>query len=198
VIEHSPWIGPEAEFGIDGQRTGIIGYSHWLPENEKDRTSITIETVSRVISGCYNISFFNHIRNYFEFREHASFWNQVTFFNFLPSSIGGPDHRFEHGTEEQKVRGCARLLRLIKEQRMQKVLVFTSKTGAFPKTIEQEAGGDRQKLGEDFGGFSWGTYGQDEKAVAFFLRHTQGARGELMRRAVKNVRNVTGTGGDVR
>ncbi len=184
VIEHVPWRGPECEFGIDGQRFAIVGYSHWLGDNEVDSDDATVDVVSKVISGEYNIAFFNHVRNYFKFVNHQEFWNHVMFFNFLPSCVGKADERFKSGMGGQIERAKTRFLRIIRKHQPHKVRVFTRKGWwMLPATREE------LPLGTEFPGLSWGTYDADGHIVrAFGLRHPQGANGELMRRAVEHIR----------
>jgi hypothetical protein len=191
MSEHTPWRGPQYEIGINRERIAIVGYSHWLAENEEDSDECTKEVVSRVITGEYSDTpFFNQIRNYFAFESNKEFWNRVLFFNYLPDSIGTGDERFNTGTVEQIERAKERFARIIGERRPHKMLVFTKKGWAtLPPTREEQAG-DPLPLGKEFPEFSWGTYeaGVDHHIVmAFGLRHPQGAKSELMRRAVQRI-----------
>jgi hypothetical protein len=181
VIEHAAWLGPDYKLSINQQRVAIVGYSHWREEGDEDTVEATRECLRQVISGEWNIQFFNQIRNYFFYEDHGTFWRRVMFFNFLPNCVLRSE-KFKRGTDEQITCAQDRFLRLIREQLPDKVLIFTARHWAFPRTDSV-----RQQLGS-FPKFSWGTYRVDDHtAKAFFLRHPQGASGELMRGAVKYV-----------
>jgi len=192
VIEHAAWMGSDYELGLQEQRIAIVGYSHWLGEGDEDAADGTIRCVSRVISGEWKIRFFTQIRNYFGYNDHGAFWQRVMFFNYLPNCVGGANQRFGHGTSEQRDFADDRFRRLIREKLPQKVLVFTSRQWAFP-TLESP----RQNILPDFPKFSYEAYGVDGHHIAvFFLRHPQGARADLMRRAVKYVLDRPNLDGD--
>jgi hypothetical protein len=190
MSEHIPWCGPQYEIGINRERIAIVGYSHWSDEEDSDEC--TRDVVSRVITGEYSdIQFFNQIRSYFGFESNEEFWNRVLFFNYLPDSVGTGDERFKTGTVGQIERAKERFARIIGERRPHKMLVFTKRGWAtFPPTREEQAGNDPLPLGKEFPEFSWGTYGagvDHHIVMAFGLRHPQGAKGELMRRAVQRI-----------
>jgi hypothetical protein len=107
------------------------------------------------------------------------------FFNYLPDCIGEvgeTDPRYNDGTGEQIRRAKDRFLRLIRAELPQKVFVFTGRRDQLPKPDSDFL------LLQNFPKFSWGTYGVDDHNVTvFFLRHPQGAKGELMRQAVKYI-----------
>lgn len=172
MIEHSPWIGPDYQQGIEGHRVAIVGYSNWW--DSEDSADVTTDTVERVVSGEWKPAFFSSIRNYFGFTSNAEFWNRVMFFNFVPEIIGKGDERFNSATKEQKERGRERVLRLFDEHRPQKAFVFSTKAWTdFPPLNE---GIERD----------WGTYGEADRLVtAFGLRHPQGADGADMKRKVE-------------
>jgi hypothetical protein len=180
IVEHTAWVGPDYEkSGIEGQRVAIVGYSHWLWESHVDTDEGTRHCIRKVIAGQHRIAFFTQIRNYFGFDNHAAFWPCVMFFNYLPNSIGGAHQRFNQGTPEQIIRARSRFRRLITDNQPDKVLVLTSRHGDFPQTDEP-----CQPL-PDFPRFKWGIYRVGDHIVrAFFLRHPQGAKSNLMRRAV--------------
>jgi hypothetical protein len=192
MSEHTPWCGPEYELGVDRERIAIVGYSHWLSEDEEDTDKCTIDVVSRVISGEYSDNqFFKQIENYFGFESTEAFWNRMLFFNYLPDSIGTGDDRFRTGTSAQIDRAKERFARIIEQRRPNKLLVFSKKGWeTFPQNLEEQAGNDPMPLGGEFPEFSWGTYNvgaEHHIVMAFGLRHPQGAKGELMRRAVQRI-----------
>jgi hypothetical protein len=190
MSEHIPWCGPQYEIGINRERIAIVGYSHWSDEEDSDEC--TKDVVSRVITGEYaDIQFFYQIRTYFGFESNEEFWNRVLFFNYLPDSVGSGDQRFRTGAVGQIERAKARFARIIGERRPHKMLVFTKKGWeTLPSTREEQAG-NSLPLGAEFPrGFSWGTYqagGGHHTVMAFGLRHPQGAKGEVMRRAVQRI-----------
>jgi len=180
MIEHTAWLGADYKFGIKNQRVAIVGYSHWGGESEEDTAEGTRECMNRVISGEWKILFFTQIRNYFGYKDHERFWRSVMFFNFLPDCVGGPSQRFNNGTQEQIACGQERFLRLIREQQPEKAFIFTGRHWVFPKTYAAQ-----QQLGPNFPRFSLGQYRVcDHTVKAFFLRHPQGANGDLLRGAV--------------
>lgn len=188
---HTPWVGERYAEGINNQRIALVGYSHWLDEGEMDAADATVNTIRRVISGELGfdrIPFFVQIRNYFGFENHGEFWSRVLFFNFLPECVGGPERRYEPGTDEQIARGRERFREILAKYRPHKVLVFTARGWQeCPQTREEEAG-VACLLGPGFPRFTWGTYEHEGHTVmAFGLRHPQFAQAELMRRAVAHI-----------
>lgn len=119
------------------------------------------------------------------------FWNRVVFFNFLPDCVGDENEKFKDGTPDQIKLGKLRVLRITRELKPHKMIVFTYKGWeAFPSTDEETTGlGGTTPLGESYPPkFRWGTYCFDgQTTTAFGLRHPQGANGELMRRAVSTI-----------
>jgi hypothetical protein len=187
VIEHAAWVGSDYRLGLGGQRVAIVGWSHFGDEGDEDVG--TIGCVNRVISGEWKIRVFTQIRDYFGYNDHGSFWPRVMFFNYLPSLVGGPEERFGDGTPEQRCKAKERFKRLIRENAPAKVLVFTSRRGAFPPRDNP------QSLGPDFPQFSQCKYDiGGHPAPTFFLRHPQGARRDVMRRAVKYVLDLPNPG----
>jgi hypothetical protein len=183
MIEHSPWIGCHYKDGINGQRIAIIGYSHWLGDGDEDSTEATIVCIRSVMSGEWKIRFFTQVRNYFGFDGHRVFWPHVMFFNYLPCCVGNADGRYDHGTNEQRAVAATRLLTLLREHLPDKVFIFSGRYWAFPLTT-----GLCQKLGACYSNFCFGTYGAGTRHIpVFFLRHPQGANGDLMRRAVRHI-----------
>jgi hypothetical protein len=69
-----------------------------------------------------------------------------------------------------------------------KVLVFTAKGWKEMPPLREFPNGESKPLGPEFPNVTWGTYeGGSGPVMAFGLRHTQYARGELMRRAVQHI-----------
>ncbi|WJH41236.1 hypothetical protein N7E02_12405 [Aliirhizobium terrae] len=95
-VIHRPWRGDLYEQGIEGRRVMIVGNSHWLGEDEPDDSEVTEEVLEKVVSGDYNIAFFNHIRDYFGFTTHSDFWSRVLFMNYAPWAIGEGEKRYAH------------------------------------------------------------------------------------------------------
>ena len=186
MIEHAPWRGDEYSLGISGQKIAVVGYSHYGSTGEEDTVEKTRGCIRRVIPGEWKLAFFTQIRNYFGYDDHGAFWSRLIFFNFLPNFAGDPDNRYMHGTEEQRALGRDRFVRLIQDEQPEKVFIFTSRHWAFERDKE------RCQLGPNFPpGFSWSIcQAGNRRATAFFLRHPQGASGELMRQAVKYVLEV--------
>ncbi len=187
MIEHLPWIGPDYQKrGLNGQKVALVGYSHWADEDGNDFTE---DTVEKIINGTWNISFFTNIRNYFGYDNHAEFWPRVVFFNYLPSYVGGADQRYANGSLEQIEQARARFLRLLKQYKPDKVIVFTTKGWSqLPETDEEKTGRGTFQLWPDDRKFRWGTFGIDGKLIKVFgLRHPQGASFELMKRAVRSI-----------
>jgi hypothetical protein len=196
MIEHLHWRGDSYESGIQGQRLAIVGYSHW-GSDEGANADFTRTCVKRVMSGWKHNStrFFTSIQNYFGFEDPVNFWEKVVFFNFLPNCIGDENDRFGLGTEAQNHRGQQRFLSILRAERPHKVFVFTTKGWrSCPETREEINSPDHAPLdfGIDFPGFSWGTYDVGGHiAAAFGLRHPQGADGELMRKVVQHILEVS-------
>lgn len=189
MIEHTPWVGSEYDLGVDGQKIAIVGYSHWLGDNDPDTTDTTVDVMQKVVTGEYpDIAFFNLIRGYFGDDAASAFWNKVMFFNFVPEAIGLADHRYDVAGGEQQRSGQCRFLRLMKEHSPHKVLVFTSKGWSQMPPLREFPNGESFPLGSEFPGVTWGTYqGDPQPIMAFGLRHTQFARGELLRSAVRRI-----------
>jgi hypothetical protein len=192
MIEHLPWRGKHYSTGITGQRIAIVGHSHWGYDDDPDQNGFTQRTVCRHISGRERNSFFTCIRNYFGF-ESDEFWHHVVFFNYLPESVGEGDKKYRRGGRDQIERAQARFLRIIGEYRPSKVLVFSNTPGKGWQTLpptdeERSSNAPLQTLGPEFPSFDWGTYRiGDHVAMAFGLRHPQGARSEWMQAAVQRV-----------
>jgi len=188
MIEHTPWVGREYERGIEGQRIAVVGHSHHMTPPEDDRLSATTECILKVISGEYdNIQFFKIIRGYFGDQSAHDFWHRVMFFNFIPNSIGPSENRFAFGKPEQLEAGRQRVLTLIGEHRLDKMMVFSTKAwNEFPHTREKELSGLNTPLAPEMPKFTWGTYPYSGGlTTAVGLRHTMGAEGDLMKQAVR-------------
>jgi len=192
MIEHEPWVGDGYAVGLAGQRICVVGYSHHRTAQEADNNEFTKETIQDVIGGeLRGDAFFSRVRGYFDFKDEATggFWNKIMFFNFLPDCIGTTEKRYGRGTDEQVARGRLRFLRIIRERKPHKVLVFTAKGWhECPPTREERANNTPFSLGLEFPKFSWGTYDVDGFIVmAFGLIHPQFANGNLMRKTVRHI-----------
>ncbi|GEM_PF-3080827 len=190
MIEHKPWKGTLYDEGLSGQRIAIVGNSHYTTD-ESDHDQLTREILHRVVNGDTASPFFTQIMEYFGYDSPQLFWNRVLFFNYLPESVGSPSDRYALGSKDQVKRAKARLLQIVAECKPQKLFAFTNSSGkgwqTFPNTDEENAGGDTQPLpGFEKHGFRFGTYSANgHHAMAFGLRHPQGAPGEVMRNAVQ-------------
>ena len=182
MIEHTAWVGADYKLGLSGSRIAIVGFSHHLGDDGgEDSNDGTIQCIRNVISGEWKIAFFTQIRNYFGFANHDAYWQRVIFFNYLPDSVGDGSQRYGHGTPEQRSLAQVRFVRILNERIPQKVLIFTGRHWAFPDVACEQ-------LSPQFPKFWHGIYSAgNHKITAFFLRHPQGASGDLMRRAVKDV-----------
>lgn len=182
MVEHIPWVGKDYEAGIGGQRIAIVGWSHWCSEGHVETDAETVECIKNVIDGTWNIPFFTHIRNYFGFSDsgHGAFWPKVLFCNYLPACVGDESERYKDGGV-QIPRAQERFLSLLRKHSPQKVVILTSRHGAFPGTDR-----DLQPLGPEFPKFQYKMYeGDGYQAPAFFLRHPQGATGSVMRQVIQ-------------
>jgi len=93
-MEHVEWCpSGYCNSGLLGQRIAIAGHSHW--SNEPDHDDFTIDCLQNVVSGTWRIHFFTSIGGYFGFMDPSEFWNQVLFFNFLPTKAGKDLERFQ-------------------------------------------------------------------------------------------------------
>ena len=197
MVTHEPWVGDEYQAGINGQRIGIVGYSHWKNPSEPDHDGITREVVSRIIEGRESHRFFTQIRNYFGFADHRSFWNRVLFFNYVPHCIGDPEQRFDPIGDEEIDSANQRFCEILKASEPEKALVFTSKgwktllrsDWLLPSTLDS-AGIEAALCRDPCGIYVAGGV----QAMAFGLRHPQGAPGEIMAAAVKRILEFTATG----
>lgn len=189
-FEHHHWRGPGYHDVPAGQRLAIVGYSHYRQRTEDDFPDFTRWVIENdVLSGSRNIAFFKQIAGYFD--GDTDFWNQVIFFNFIPYCIGTDEDRYEDGSRYQIEAGQQRVLRILEEEKPDKLLVFTTKGWRdFPATAEESDGypGNPQ-LGAEFPPeFRSGTYRINGHTTrAYGLRHPQGANRELMTKAVESI-----------
>jgi hypothetical protein len=182
VIEHRPWVGDRyAVEGIDGQRIAIMGYSAYTPT---DYDGYTIECVSKVVSGAdRTMRFFNVIPDYFN-RKAADFYARIVFFEFVPCAVGGPEQKFAVATPEQADAGRRRVLRIVQEHQVQKLLVLSAKAWSSMPLMVEAASGPLASLPGT--GFRMGTYNIDGfRPIAVGLRHPQFARKAIMQAAVQ-------------
>jgi len=184
-IEHRPWMGEQYCLGIEGQRIAIVGHSHWRTIDEKDTDDYTQMVLNEVIRGA-RVRFFPYIRGYFGGISN-DFWQHVMFFNLLPECLP-EDMKDSEGTEVQVKRAKDRFDGLIANTMPppQKILVFTRKGWS---NIPWKQNEERKALGPDFPPFFvWGVHQAGaSKAMVFGLRHPQGAKGRLLRVAVRTI-----------
>lgn len=181
MIEHFPWVGPLYNVeGIGGQRLGIMGYSAWTDDDHAD---FTVESISNVISGKWpKVQFFNSIPKYFGMGKE-DFYNRVVFFEFVPCSIGGGGERYAVATPDQAAAGRGRVLRIVREQSLDKLLVFSAKAWSALPPGDLNAD-QKMRLGDT--NFEVREYQLAHRHLtAIGLRHTQYAPGKIMRYAVE-------------
>jgi hypothetical protein len=187
MIEHDYWIGKNYRDDTNRPKICVVGFSHYYQPGSADSSHFTVATVEEVVSGKSSLGFFTQIASYFDCG--SDFWNRVVFFNFLPDCVGSEEEKFGDGSADQLELGRARALRIMRDAKPDKVLVFTYKGwNAFPPTEEDLNGtGGTKPLGDKFPlEFRWGTYRiQDHVIIACGLRHPQGANKEFMREAVQ-------------
>lgn len=178
-MEHKPWVGSNFEVGINGTKIAILGNSHWLSDDEVDHEDASIEVIKKVISKEYNIAFFNQIRDYFGFRSHADFWQNVMFMNYAPHSIGTGGNRFDHMTPLMAEKAKARLGKIMSSHLPDKVFVFSKKIRwSLPPMVTRESPHPSIETGEFVGHLG---------VTIHLLRHPQGAKKSEMLSAVKSV-----------
>jgi hypothetical protein len=194
MIDHFPWPNEQPTDGFNGQRIAIVMYSHHRKIEEPDKNEWTWEIINTVLEdeNRGSVRFIRALPKYFGCSPtDPIFWNQVTFFNFLPDCVISND-RYTDGTPEQIERGRDRLRRVLRNIGADKVLIFFSKPH-LPKTLEQQQGQSNIQLGPEFPNFWRGTYdvGGGQLVQVFKLRHPQGARNDTMQLAVKRIMDDT-------
>ncbi len=173
-IIHRSWRGDLYESGVAGRRVMIVGNSHWLGEGEPDDERVTEAVVEKVISGQYNIAFFNHIRDYFGFTKHADFWSRVVFLNYAPWAIGEGEKRYDHLTGVMAQTAKTRLTKEIAEHAPDVVFVFSKKIQwALPEITFQD-------VTAPLSGALCGVLPFTTSPRFLLLRHTQGAPKQRM------------------
>lgn len=189
MIEHKPWCGPESNFGIDGQRIAIVGYSHYRDPKHPDNDEFTVGVMRKVLANdLARNSLFPRVPGYFGYERdrREEFWERVWFFNFIPQCIGTDDEKFSVAGYDLNERGRKRFLRILREAPIEKVFVFTTKGWSnCPYTDEERKEKCCATLGPAFKDVTWGTYTLDDrKVLAFGFCHPQRARKAHMRAAV--------------
>lgn len=192
MIEHMPWPGSNyAKHGLNGQRIAIVGYSHHRDECDPDHNKFTESVMKQVVGEKdFRDALFPYIPSYFGAMHATEFWHSVLFFNFVPECIGTTKDRYKTASPELVNRARRRFLKILADQRPDKVIVFTRKGwNQRPRTFEEETGGRCRLLGRGFpASFTWGTYRTGRHSVkAFGLRHPQYANKETMLKAVKRI-----------
>jgi hypothetical protein len=178
-IEHKPFKGANYEYGINGKKIAVVGYSFWHNGEYPDTEDWGAFTLSKVMSGAWKPRFFSTIRNSFGFGSHAEFWERVLFFNYVSTMIGNGAERFAAATDEEARAANIRFERIIDEHKPDLVLVFTKKTqlGALglgfkplPEPLQMFVHAERTSGGHT--------------ARIIRLRHPQGANGAALKKAV--------------
>lgn len=194
-VIHLPWIGERYAEGLNGRRTALIGYSHWLGEDWVDTPSLTRDVVAKFVEG-ERISFFSRITSTFEDASLSSsrddLWQRVAFFNFIPSIVGGPELRYAVGTKQQAAAGRQRFLAFLDKHAPDTVIVFTTKGWrAFPDTIESAKGEPLPWLDPVRwpDRYDWGTYenASGHQTKTFALVHPERANRKELAEALSAV-----------
>ncbi len=178
---------PAAEVGHIGHRIAIVGYSHHRNPKHRDNNQFTLGVMEKVLSGeLTGDSLFPRVPAYFGYDDRNAFWKRVWFFNFIPACIGNDDEKYATADTKQNLRAKQRFNRILQEEKIEKVFVFTTKGWSnCPSTDEEESGNSCPLLGPEFLGTTWGTYTIGRrKILAFGFRHPQFARREIMKSAV--------------
>ncbi len=195
LVTHLPWIGEHYAEGLNGKRTALIGYSHWLGEEWEDGPDLTRKVVAEHLSG-RNFSFFARITNAFEDAGLSSgrddLWQRVAFFNFIPSIVGGPELRYAVGTKQQAAAGRQRFLAFLDKHAPDTVIVFTTKGWrAFPDTLETAKGEALPWLDPMRwpNRYDWGTYenASGHQTKAFALMHPERANRKELAEALATI-----------
>jgi len=182
-VIHLPWVGERYAEGLNGKRTALIGYSHWLGDEWEDGPDLTRKVVAEHLSG-RNFSFFARITNAFRDAglagDSGDLWQRVAFFNFIPSVVGGADERYNAGSKEQVVTARQRFLAFLDKHAPDTVVVFTTKGWRdFPDTVESAKGEPLPWLDPARwpNRYDWGTYinAAGHTTEAYALQHPQGA-----------------------
>src|SRR5208282_1060949 len=130
MAEHTPWKGSNynsKRSDLGAQRVAVVGWSHSLDEGWKDGEDATQDCIRKLMDGDLRTnSLFGPVRDCFGYNIHKDFWPEVMFFNFLPDCVGDRDKKYKDGTSEQRKRGEARFLCLIKDYRPNKIVIFQS------------------------------------------------------------------------
>lgn len=126
-VVHNPWVGARYKDGVAGRSILIVGNSHWLAKDEPDSDAVTLQVLKRVVDRRYDIAFFNHVRNYFGYENHADFWPMVAFMNFAPWAVGEGERRYSALTGKMALTGKARLVDKVRELAPDLVFVFSRK-----------------------------------------------------------------------
>jgi hypothetical protein len=156
MIDHKHWKRANGD-GIQNQHIAIVGYSHY-GETSKDYSGFTNWAMKSYISGKgIGERFFPPVQTYFGYEGRPEFWNQVDFFNFVPECFATAK-KFASADAKLKDHAQKRFLRILTDEKPDKVFVFTRKGwNQCPPTLEEAAGGRCIPLKfnpED----NWGTY----------------------------------------
>lgn len=176
MLQHAPWVGHDYHQGINGRKIAIVGNSHWHGPGEVDHQCVTIDVLTKVVSGEYgDIAFFRQIRDYFGFTEASEFWQRAAFFNYAPRTIGPAEQKYGHIPFEQLEEARQRFRAILAELQPTDVFVFTKKIVWALPSIEFE-NHDYALSSARTGCLSDGV----SDVRIHLLRHPQGAKKQLM------------------
>jgi hypothetical protein len=191
MIEHKPWRGRKRKLGISGQRIAIVGYSHHRDPKYADNDQFTKVVVRKFLSGdLKRNALFSTVPGYFGYNnreDRKEFWNRVWFFDLIPECIGTDDHKYDTAGPDSVERAKRRFMRILSEEPIQKVFVFTTKGWRTrPYTDEENDGKECAMLTPGRKDVTWGTYTIGRrKILAFGFHHPQGADKRRTKAAVK-------------
>lgn len=184
MIEHRHWPRKSLE-GIDKQHIAIVGYSHY-GNLKRDSSTFTHWALEEYMAGePVGDQFFPAIQSYFGFDDRPEFWNHVHFFNFVPQCFAKND-KYATADVAMKERAQKRFLRILREERPDKVFVFSRKGWRqCPPTVEEEDNRRCTPLLSNSAD-NWGTYRLDGHEIRVCgFRHPLYARHADVKKSVQ-------------
>jgi hypothetical protein len=184
MIDHKPWKR-KSKNGIGGQHIAIVGYSHY-GDPTKDSSGFTTWAMKEFISGSQiGGRFFPPIQSYFGYEAQPDFWNRVHFFNFIPVCFPS-EKKFATANKKLVKHAQTRFLRILHEERPDKVFVFTRKGwNQCPSTLEEDDGRRCRPLKSNHED-NWGTYEIDgHKVRVCGFKHPLYSNPAKMKRSVQ-------------
>jgi hypothetical protein len=136
-VTHEPWRGRSQDEGVRGKRVLLVGYSHYCSDAAQLLDpQLTVDVVSRVVTGEETHGFWASIMHYFGFEDAADFWHRVGFINYVPGPIGMEDQKFAAATELQLAGAAERLLDTMDAQEAEVSIILSTKASwTFKKQI---------------------------------------------------------------